>query len=102
MFVVELFVPLDLPGGEPTPAATLDRIKADLTGRFGGVTSYLHSPAEGAWKPGPDDVVHDRVVRFEVMVETVDRDWWQAWREALEQELEQDQILARAHEVTLL
>lgn len=102
MFVVELFVPLDLPGGQPTPAATLDRIKAKLTERFGGVTAYLHSPAEGAWKPGPDAVVEDRVVRFEVMVDTVDKAWWQGFREALEEELEQDRILARVFEVTLL
>ena len=61
-----------------------------------------YAPAAGAWKPQPDRVVHDRVVRFEVMVDSVETRWWQAFREALEQELEQDRILARAHEVTLL
>lgn len=102
MFVVELFIPLDLPDGRSTPPATLDRIKAELTERFGGVTAYLHSPAEGAWKPGPETVVHDRVARFEVMVDDVDTRWWHSYRRALESELQQDQILARLYQVTVL
>ncbi|RYG87435.1 MAG: hypothetical protein EON59_07420 [Alphaproteobacteria bacterium] len=49
MFVVELFLPLQTSSGAPIPAETFERIKTELTNRFGGVTTFLRSPAEGAW-----------------------------------------------------
>ena len=102
MFVVELFLPLETSKGEPVPAAAFDRIKAELTERFGGVTAFLRSPAEGAWKPSGGHVVHDRVAIFEVMVDDVDTAWWHRYREALEREFDQQQILARLYQVTVL
>lgn len=102
MFVVELFIPLEKPDGTPTSAATLERIKAELTDRFGGVTAFLQSPAEGAWKPESRTIIHDRVAIFEVMVRDVDTAWWRSYRQQLEAELEQEQILARLYQVTVL
>ena len=102
MFVVELFIPLEKPDGTPTPAATLERIKSQLTDRFGGVTAFLQSPAEGAWKPESRAIIHDRVAIFEVMVRDVDTAWWRGYRQQLETELEQEQILARLYQVTVL
>jgi hypothetical protein len=102
MFVVELFLPLETPTGEPIPSDTFDRIKSELTDRFGGVTSFLRSPAEGAWKPSGGDVVHDRLAIFEIMVDDVDTAWWHRYRESLEKEFEQAQILARLYQVTVL
>lgn len=102
MFVVELFLPLETPDGRPIPAETFERIKAGLTDRFGGVTAFLRSPAEGAWKPSGGDVVHDRVAIFEVMVQDVDTAWWRSYRQNLEKEFEQEQILARLYQVTVL
>ncbi len=102
MFVVELFLPLEKPDGSPVPAELLERIKAELTERFGGVTAFLQSPAEGAWKPSRSKVVHDRVAIFEVMVDDVDTQWWRNYRHRLEEELEQEQILARLYQVTVL
>ena len=102
MFVVELFLPLEKPDGTPIPAATFERIKSELTERFGGVTAFLQSPAEGAWKPRSRAVIHDRVAIFEVMVDDVDTAWWRAYRQALEVELEQEQVLARLYQVTVL
>jgi hypothetical protein len=102
MFVVELFIPLEKPDGTPTPSATLERIKSELTERFGGVTAFLQSPAEGAWKPKSRAIIHDRVAIFEVMVRDVDTVWWRGYRQQLEAELEQEQILARLYQVTVL
>jgi hypothetical protein len=102
MFVVELFIPLEKPDGTPTPPATFERIKSELTERFGGVTSFLQSPAEGAWKPRSRGVIHDRVAIFEVMVRDVDTVWWRSYRQQLEAELEQEVILARLYQVTVL
>ncbi len=102
MFVVELFLPLEKPDGSPVPAQVFERVKGELTNRFGGVTSYLQSPAEGAWKPDAEQIIHDRVAIFEVMVKDVDTAWWREYRHKLEAELDQHQILARLYQVTVL
>ena len=102
MFVVELFLPLERPDGTPVPVQLFERVKAELTDRFGGVTSFLKSPAEGAWKPRSREVIHDRVAIFEVMVDDVDTAWWRSYRQSLEVELEQEQVLARLYQVTVL
>jgi hypothetical protein len=84
------------------PAEAFERIQAELTDRFGGVTSFLRSPADGAWKPSGKEVVHDRVAIFEVMVDDVDTAWWRSYRHTLEKEFEQQHILARLYQVTVL
>jgi hypothetical protein len=45
--MVELFLPLETPDGSPVPGGVIERIKQELTERFGGVTAHLQSPAEG-------------------------------------------------------
>lgn len=102
MFVVQIYLPLELPDGSPVPAEMFERIKEQLTERFGGVTAFLQSPAEGAWKPSTGAPVHDRIAVFEVMVQDVDTVWWREYREALEVELRQEQILVRLFQVTVL
>ena len=102
MFVVELFLPLEKPDGSAVAADVFDRIRGELTDRFGGVTAHLQSPAVGAWKPEAAEVIHDRVVIFEVMIEDVDTEWWRQYRHQLEEELNQQRILARLHQVTVL
>jgi hypothetical protein len=102
MFVVELFLPLEKPDGSAVDAEVFERVKLELTGHFGGVTAHLQSPAQGAWKPEAEDVIHDRIVIFEVMVEDVDTAWWRAYRHRLEDELDQHRVLVRLHQVTLL
>lgn len=102
VFVVELFLPLETSAGKPVSPVTFERIKSELTDRFGGVTAFLRAPADGAWKPAEGSVVHDQVVIFEVMVSDVDTAWWHRYRKSLEFELEQERILARLYQVTVL
>jgi hypothetical protein len=102
MFVVELFLPLRTSDGAAVPPSTFDRVRDELTDRFGGVTAFLRAPAEGAWKPNAEGVIRDEVAIFEVMVEDVDTQWWHTYRRSLEGELNQRQILARLYQVTVL
>jgi hypothetical protein len=102
MFVVELFLPLQTSDGSTIPSETFDRVRDELTDRVGGVTAFLRSPAEGAWKPSSGRVVKDEVAIFEVMVSDVDTNWWHNYRKLLEVELKQEQILARLYQVTVL
>jgi len=102
MFVVQIYLPLEMPDGSAVPASVFERTKAELTDHFGGVTAFLQSPADGAWKPSEGEAVHDRIAIFEVMVRDVDTVWWREYRDRLEDELDQEQILVRLFQVTVL
>jgi hypothetical protein len=47
-------------------------------------------------------MVHDEIVVFEVITETLDASWWSRYRRQLEQEFRQDEIVVSASAVTLL
>ncbi|MEA2959522.1 MAG: hypothetical protein QOJ58_5462 [Alphaproteobacteria bacterium] len=51
---------------------------------------------------GGGKTVHDDIVVFEVMTETLDVAWWRNYRRQLEREFRQDDIVVRASTVTLL
>jgi hypothetical protein len=102
MFVVELFLPIEKNDGRTVPAASFERIKMELTERFGGVTAFVRSPAEGAWKASDREVVRDRVAIFEVITEELDATWWRAYRSRLEAEFEQEEVLVRAYRASVL
>ena len=90
MYLVQLLLPVvhDHPG--------YDRVMGELTERFGGVTAYSRAPAAGLWKNRSNDTERDELVVVEVMVQTLERAWWAAYRRQLEQELHQEEIIVRA------
>jgi hypothetical protein len=102
MHLIQLLLPLQDNEDQPVANAEFDRVFDELTERFGGVTAYQRSPAEGAWKARPGVVSYDRVVNYEVMVPKLDRAWWKAYRETLEGRFRQEKILIRATEVVEL
>ncbi len=80
----------------------MDYVRDELAKRFGGVTAFRRSPAEGVWREGEGDVSRDEVVIFEVMTEQLDRQWWASYREELERRFRQEQIVIRATKVEQL
>ena len=70
--------------------------------RFGGVTSYLRSPAQGLWEDAAGDLCRDEVVLFEVVATRLDRAWWQAFKLRLLARFSQQELLLRASRVSLL
>jgi 2-hydroxychromene-2-carboxylate isomerase len=94
MNLVQLLVPIHDPEGRPFPRAELDRVRAELTERFGGVTAYLRAPAAGLWKDG-GEVEKDDVVIVEVMARHLDREWWRLYREELERRFRQEELVVR-------
>jgi hypothetical protein len=96
MYLVQLLLPLYDNSGHRFPNALLREVADDLTDRYGGVTAYLRSPAEGSWREGSGAVDKDEVVMFEVMVDHLDRDWWSRYRAALETRFAQDELVVRA------
>ena len=95
-FLVQLLLPLYDNSGQRFANARFAQVVDELTDVHGGVTAYLRSPAEGTWAEGGGAVGKDEVVMFEVMVDHLDRDWWSAYRRALEQRFTQEELVVRA------
>ena len=96
MHLIELFLPTFDNAGKPFPKAEFDRVRHELTTRFGGVTAFLRSPAIGLWADNSGDVRRDDLAIFEVMADSLDRDWWRNYRKQLEQRFRQEEIVMRA------
>jgi hypothetical protein len=96
MYLVQILLPLFDNEGQALPRDLYDRVFRALTDRFGGVTAFTRSPAEGAWKEPGAGTSRDQVVIFEVMAERLERDWWAAHRRQLEADFKQEKILIRA------
>jgi hypothetical protein len=95
MHLVQIILPLYDNRGEALDSSRFREVRAELLERFGGVTAFSRSPAEGMWQ---DDgqVQRDDVVLYEVMVETLDRRWWAAYRKELEARFGQEELVLRA------
>lgn len=101
MHLIEILLPLSDNEGRRFSGTKFARIREELTERFGGVTAFTRSPAHGMSRAG-HQVVHDEIVVFEVMTDSLDYDWWTKYRNALTQEFAQDEILIRASTVIRL
>ena len=101
MHLVELLLPLNDNSGLPFGVEKYDIVRQQLTERFGGLTAFTRSPAQGSTK-GDGKTVHDEIIVFEVMTKTLDVSWWGHYRLNLEREFRQDEILVRASTVTVL
>jgi hypothetical protein len=102
MYLVQLLLPIYDNDKRAFPRAYFDQVRHELTHRFGGITSFVRSPAEGLWKESEHEVTRDDVVMFEVMAEYLDDGWWKRYRQKLETSFRQDNIVVRALEVTKL
>jgi hypothetical protein len=101
MHLVELLLPLNDNSGHPFGVEKYDIVRQQLTERFGGLTAFTRSPAQGSTK-GDGKTIHDEIIVFEVMTETLDVSWWVSYRRNLEREFRQDEIVIRASNVTVL
>ncbi len=102
MFLVEFLLPTSDNHGAHIPKDEFDRVRRELTERFGGVTAFMQSPAVGLWADDKGVVRRDDLVSFEVMAETLDRDWWRNYREQLGKRFRQQEIVMRASSFELL
>ena len=102
MFLVEFFLPVFDNDGVHFPKDEFDRVRRDLTERFGGVTAFMRSPAMGLWADETGQVRRDDLVSFEIMTEALDRDWWRNYREQLGKRFRQQEIVMRASPFELL
>jgi hypothetical protein len=101
MHLVQILLPLADDEGLRFGAGAFGRVRAELSERFGGVTSFTRAPADGVWKEGGHTSRDDMVV-FEVMARDLDHAWWERYRAALEQRFDQETIVIRAIRVEML
>ena len=102
MYLIQLLLPIYDNSGEPFPAARHKAVKDELAKHFGGMTAYTRAPAEGLWNDAAGVQTRDDIIVYEVMTDTLDEAWWNAFREQLEVQFEQREVLVRAHAVTKL
>jgi hypothetical protein len=96
MYLVQLLLPLYDNAGHRVSRETFARVRDELTERFGGVTAFMRSPAQGTWIDPSGDVERDEIIVCEVMVETLDRGWWADYRRKLEALFRQQELVVRA------
>jgi hypothetical protein len=96
MHLIQLLLPIRDNSGKPFPRTHFDEIRGALTNQFGGVTAFLRAPAEGLWEEGKGQVAKDDIVILEVMADTLDREWWGAYRKRLEAHFQQEEVVIRA------
>src|SRR3954466_10703063 len=102
MHLVQLLIPLHDNHQHPFPTAYFNKVRDELTQRFGGVTAFVRSPAVGVWKEQSETTNRDEVIMFEVLTEELDTSWWAAYRNDLEQRFRQEEILMWASTITKL
>lgn len=96
MHLVQLLLPLHDNTRRLFPRELFDDVRREMTERFGGVTAYVRSPAEGAWQDAEGKVLSDEVIIVEVMCNDLDRSFWSAYRQKLAQRFAQEEVVVRA------
>jgi hypothetical protein len=96
MHQIELLLPADAKF-----AAKRKALAQELAARFGGLTAFTRAPAKGRFEQGGRQVKDDIVV-FEIMTDALEREWWSALRERLENDFEQNEIVVRTHQIERL
>jgi len=100
--LVQLLLPLYDNAGRAFPAAHYTAIRDELTERFGGLMAYSRSPAQGLWQESDGPPRRDDIIVYEVMTDTLDREWWRDYRRALETRFAQDELVIRSQTVERL
>jgi hypothetical protein len=101
VYLAQILLPLADNRGRRISRAAYLRVKNELAERYGGVTAYVQSPAEGQWIDRGRKV-RDEVITVEVMTPRADRRWWKAYKVLLEARFRQREIVVRMHTIELL
>jgi hypothetical protein len=100
--LIEILLPLNDKSGRPQPKEAFADLRRLLVERFGGLTAFSRSPADGLWVEGDQTVERDKIIVFQVMADYLDRTWWSALRKRLEDQLGQEKIVIRASTIETL
>jgi hypothetical protein len=99
--LIQILLPKETGDKQPISKVWFDAFLKELTEMFGGATSFLRAPGQGLWQ-STAGIEKDAIAVIEVMVEGLDRAYWECLRKRLERELGQEEIVIRAQEITRL
>jgi hypothetical protein len=100
-YLIQILLPVRDNRGRRLPRRLYTRTQRELTEKFKGLTAYSRAPAEGLWKPR-GSTKREEIVVYEVMSANLEKQWWKGYRDRLEQEFRQEEVIIRAHEVQVL
>jgi hypothetical protein len=92
--LVQILLPVYDSAGQRFPTGHYNEVRVKLTKKFLGLTAYTRAPAEGLWESGTT-VKRDDIIAVEIMVDSLERAWWKAYRRELEHLFHQDEIVLR-------
>ncbi|PIQ21276.1 MAG: hypothetical protein COW65_10010 [Cytophagales bacterium CG18_big_fil_WC_8_21_14_2_50_42_9] len=102
MQLIQIFLPLIEKETKDFARNLYTEIRKELMENFGGITTYTRSPATGLWKEESDKTVKDKIIIYEVMAEDLNRDWWKQYKQNLEEQFQQDEIIIRTWKIDVL
>ncbi|SRR6266571_3732146 len=102
MYLIQILLPLYANDGRKFSQPEFTRVREELTEGFGGLTTYVRSPAEGLWKESGSPTVYDDIVIYEVMTRKLDRSWWHNYRTELAKRFQQEVLIVRVSRVQIL
>ena len=102
MNLIEILLPVRDNAGTAFPAGTFELVQNELTERFGGLTAFTRSPADGFWQDNSGTTHAEDVIALEIMAESLDEGWWHNFRHRLETLFAQEEVVIRAHQIRRL
>ena len=95
MHLVQILLPVYGNDGAQVLRDNYPGIRDELVARFGGLTAFIQSPAEGLWTGDGNHAGRDDIVMLEIMVKAIERGWWETYRDRLQELLRQESIVVR-------
>jgi hypothetical protein len=93
MYLIQILLPVT---EAPESGTRFKATRDELADRFGGVTAYTRSAAQGIWTSPEGHEDRDLVVMVEVVTEEFDTSWWGPYRDRLAERFQQKEIHIRA------
>jgi inorganic pyrophosphatase len=86
-------LPLYKQDGKKFPSNYYTTLHQKLVKKFGGLTVYSRSPAEGFWQADDKKVIKEDMLVHEVMASEVDELFWQKLKSSLMKKFEQQDVI---------
>jgi hypothetical protein len=77
--------------GKPIEQEWYEDLLTELTGKFGGATSFMRAPGRGLWWSG-GEIQRDNIAVIEVMAGRLQPEYWRRLRERLKRQLSQEEV----------
>ncbi|RFS17727.1 hypothetical protein [Emticicia sp. C21] len=103
MYQIEILLPLADNKDKPFKSEYFEQVQQHLTEKFGGLTAFTRTPAEGLWKQSKGSkATHDDIIIFEVLTPTIKKGWWQDYKEELKVIFRQEDIIIKVMKMELV